>query len=227
MSLVYNDRNSRQIFIANYFKENLCGSVLNVGGGGNRSLGKLISASKYSEIDISGNPDYKLNLELDHPIPIGDKSYDTVICTDVLEHLDEFHRVFSELIRISNDSIIISLPNGLRVFYRYLLRKKYLSKGSCAGNNFGIYAKYYGLPNEKPEDRHKWFFSYTDSMNFIKNNAQKYGYVVVDEFPIWSVNTKLPQVVQNCSSKFFSKSDIMMDLFAETYWCLLKKINRT
>lgn len=223
MALKYYDRNSRQKFIADYFSESLNGSVLNVGGGGERSLGKLISATRYAELDIDGSPDYKINLETEYPLPIMSNSYDTVVCTDVLEHLDEFHRVFSELIRLSNKNIIISLPNALRVYYRYLLRREYNGGGGAANECYGKYAKYWGLPLKKPSDRHKWFISYTDAMNFINVNADRYGYEVVQEIPVWGINSNLPEFIQAFSSKLLSKSDIMLDLFADTYWCLLKK----
>lgn len=38
--------------------------------------------------------------------------YDTVICTEVLEHLDEPLKVLNKLKRLANKRVIISLPNG-------------------------------------------------------------------------------------------------------------------
>ena len=42
------------------------------------------SYTKYIQIDIAGNPDIKLNLEKDLPLPFDDSSFDTVIAMDVL-----------------------------------------------------------------------------------------------------------------------------------------------
>ena len=37
---------------------------------------------------------------------------DCVVCTDVLEHVNNLHEVFEELIRITKRYVIISVPNG-------------------------------------------------------------------------------------------------------------------
>ena len=33
----------------------------------------------------------------------------------------------------------------------------------------------YGLPSDRPEDRHKWFFSLTEAKTFVTAMAQRYG----------------------------------------------------
>lgn len=45
-------------------------------------------------------------------LEVEDKSYDTVICSEVVEHLfeEDLEKAFSELVRISKDTIIITTP---------------------------------------------------------------------------------------------------------------------
>lgn len=45
-------------------------------------------------------------------LEVEDKSYDTVICSEVIEHLfeEDLEKAFSELVRISKETIIISTP---------------------------------------------------------------------------------------------------------------------
>jgi len=45
-------------------------------------------------------------------LKVDDKSYDTVICSEVIEHLyeEDLEKAFSELVRISKETIIISTP---------------------------------------------------------------------------------------------------------------------
>jgi hypothetical protein len=214
----YNSRKERTIYLSRKFSDYLSGSVLNVGGGGNKTLSQYINASKYMEIDISGSPDICLNLDKDYPIPCEDSSFDTVICCDVLEHLEEFHRTFDELIRISNKYIIISLPNGLVASYSYLLRKKVFD----VNNGQGKYSKFYGLPFEKPLDRHRWYFSYSDISEFINHKKTKLKYEVVNEFPVGDLTNNFKgKIIYYFVKLLFGKS-AAIDCCYSTYWCLIK-----
>ena len=44
---------------------------------------------KYTGIDVAGKPDIVLNLEKIERLPFDDSTFDCVICSDVLEHLDK------------------------------------------------------------------------------------------------------------------------------------------
>lgn len=88
------------------------------------------------------------------PIPFPDASFDTVICFDTLEHINDIHTSFNDLLRVSKDIVIISLPNCWKKQIKKMLT---LSPGQAS----------YGIPPEKPMDRHKWFFNPEDIGNFI------------------------------------------------------------
>ena len=154
----YSNRESRQKFIAEKFGDYLKGSVLNIGGGGDKALLNYCQPNEYIELDMCGEPDLLIDLDKEYPLPIEDNRYNTIICTEVLEHLDEFHRVFEELLRISSSNIIISLPNALMTFRDYLKGTKYKGNAGEGGVEVGYYTKFYGLPLNKPPDRHRWFF---------------------------------------------------------------------
>jgi hypothetical protein len=38
---------------------------------------------------------------------------------------------------------------------------------------FGKFLRYYGLPLEKPDDRHRWFYGYDEAIEFISYRAKK------------------------------------------------------
>lgn len=161
----YRTREERNQFIVKMFSSYLSTSVLNVGGGGERYLAKYLNKEvKYYEIDIAGKPDLIFDLEKDNLEIFKTNQFDTVVCTDVLEHVDDFHNVFNHLLRISNKNVIISLPNSYQSILETLSSQNSM--------------KFYGLPLKKPEDRHKWFFSATDIESFFINSSLIYNYKI-------------------------------------------------
>lgn len=85
----YNSRDTRHKFLCDEFSEFLNGTILNIGGGGEKHLLNYISPKEYLELDITGNHDIKIDLDNINPLPIKDNRFDTIICTDVLEHLED------------------------------------------------------------------------------------------------------------------------------------------
>ena len=221
----YSSRKTRNKFISEHFSNYLKDSVLNVGGGGKKHLAEYLNSKKYIELDIDGDPDILINLDDEYPIPIEDNKYNTVICSDVLEHLEHFHRTFGELIRISNKYIIISLPNALPVFYHYLRRKKYAvyDKAGSVNQKHGFYTKYYGLPLSVPEDRHRWFFSYTEAEKFMKHYSKIFSYKILEEYPIGSKASSLKGLIARKIVGTIWGQDVLKDWFYGTYWCVLEK----
>lgn len=109
--------------------------------------------------------DVTLNLDA-QDLPFADRSFDTVVCTDVLGHLERCHHVFDELCRISSRYIIASLPNPARVFLEGVFEG---SQGQ---------QKYYGLPVDPPADRHRWFFGYEDAVRFFTERRKRQGFAI-------------------------------------------------
>jgi len=165
----FEDREGRAKFLSKIFGKYLKISILDVGCG-DRFLKKYLSNDiKYVGVDINKNADVVINLEEDRLTKFDDRSFYNIICTDVLEHLENIHEIFDDLCRISQKYIIISLPNCWTKFSLSLIT-------GIVDN------KYYGLPVEKPLDRHKWFFNYNDALKFLKERGKINGFFIKYSF---------------------------------------------
>jgi len=113
----------------------LNGDVLDLGGGKKSGYHKLIKGEhriSAVNIDPATDPDFNFNLEKEFPIE--DKSYDGIICLNVLEHIFNYQNVINESYRIlKNGGIFVgSTPFILNVhespndYFRYT--KKALEK---------------------------------------------------------------------------------------------------
>ena len=120
----------------------------------------------YKGIDIGGKPDVKVNLEKEK-IPFRKNSFQVVMCLDVLEHVDNLHDVLDQIKDIAREYIILSFPNELRWSNLF----KYF-KGGINNREFGF----------SPENRHKWFLSYSQSRDFIREYARQNNLKIHDEY---------------------------------------------
>jgi hypothetical protein len=219
---MYNSRDERNKYLAEEYKHILSGHVLNVGGGGEKHLLKYLNSSidKYIEIDISGNPDILFDLDSKESLPFEDNEFDVVICTDVLEHLENIHFMIKEMMRVSKKNIVISLPNPLSgALFSYILR------GQRESNISGVddaKMKYYGLPTEEPNDRHRWFFSYIDAQNFIRHFINIGGFRIVQESPLFAKHSLLKSIIFFMLKVVLPKH-IYYNLCAQVYWVILEK----
>jgi ubiquinone/menaquinone biosynthesis C-methylase UbiE len=50
-----------------------------------------------------------------YDIPFADDTFPLVLCTDLLEHLDDPARAFSELVRVSSRYVLISVPYSIQI----------------------------------------------------------------------------------------------------------------
>ena len=164
----FNERLERSRFIASHLRLYLRGSVLDVGCDEGHLRG-LVPGLDYTGVDVGGSPDVVVDLEAAERLPFPDRAFDTVICSDVLEHLDSLHRVFAEMVRVSGRWLVISLPNNWTNARRPIER----GKGSFS---------FYGLPAEKPQDRHKWFFGLTEARDFYYAQEKRFPLRVVECF---------------------------------------------
>jgi len=159
----FDTREGRSRYAYENFKQYYGKSVLDIGGY-QGALGKVFKG-KYTNIDLDESADLVLNLDKIERLPFEDKSFDTVVATDVLEHLEHFHLIFDEICRCASKYIIISLPNQ----YSYFQSR--LDKGF--GSN-----KHLGLPVEVPKDRHRWFFSFIEANEFIKERGARNNFEI-------------------------------------------------
>jgi SAM-dependent methyltransferase len=165
---VFSQRLDRSRFIASRFHTYLTGSVLDVGCD-EAHLKQLVPSIRYTGIDVGGKPDIVIDLEAAKRLPFDDRAFDTVLCSDVLEHLDSLHRIFAELVRVARGHLVVSLPNNWTNARRAIER----GKGSFA---------FYGLPPDKPKDRHKWFFGLTEARDFFYAQQERFPVRVVECF---------------------------------------------
>jgi SAM-dependent methyltransferase len=202
--------------------------VLNIGGGGEKHLLRFINPREYLELDIAGTPDLRIDLDAEYPWPIEDRKFDAVICTEVLEHLNELHRAFSELLRITRRYVIVSVPNALPAVYGYVARRPVVVEdGTPLGVGFGTFAKFYGLPLDRPEDRHRWFFSYSEAQEFFRRKADQLNYRVVDEYATGVQGFSLKGRLARKMVRALWGETVMRDWFVGSYWCVLERIAPT
>jgi 2-polyprenyl-3-methyl-5-hydroxy-6-metoxy-1,4-benzoquinol methylase len=164
---LYGTREARSQFVARHFSAIIKGKVLDVGcstGGLRAALPQTIECIG---LDLYGTPDIRFDLDSGF-LPFTDRAFDVVVCTDVLEHLEQVHAVFDELIRVCREHVIVSLPNCWHGNWRWVLPGTTLRSG-----------KYYGLSGSRPRDRHRWFFNTHEAVEFLRERSEANGARVV------------------------------------------------
>ena len=201
----YHSREERSIYVTQYFREYLSGEVLDVGSGG---AGLCSHLDKCVGIDLNPAtaPDVFVNLEKGH-LPFISNSFDCVVCADVLEHLENLHHIFAESVRVSRQYLIISLPNN------WLGARAIICKGIHTRS-----MKRYGLPIERPFDRHRWFFGYTEAEDFIRGMAIRMKLQVVQCEPYFGARNQIKAALL----RPWTSSKRLYNLFASTLWAVLK-----
>lgn len=166
----YTNPDGRADFIIHDLSRYAVGKIADIGSGRNAPIFRRAFGEAYFAVDMESSyhlpfakgdavPNCTVNLEGGH-LPFDDISFSTVICTDVLEHLDNIYPMYDELFRISSKFVIISLPNNWPgMFGSFLLGKNISHKAG------------YGLtPQPKtPGQRHKYFFNFEEASDFLIN----------------------------------------------------------
>lgn len=164
----YEHPQGRGAFVATTLREFLPGNVLDVGSGRSSEYLKVSLGTAYHSLDLASSyqfrrqpanatPDAVVDLERGE-LPCDDKTFDTVICTDVLEHIDNIYRVYDELFRVARRYVIISLPNNW----------PNLIGSFIVGRNITHRAGYGLTPRPKPfGQRHKYFFNFEEACEFL------------------------------------------------------------
>ncbi|MEQ9560262.1 MAG: class I SAM-dependent methyltransferase [Rhodospirillales bacterium] len=127
---------------------------------------KLTGCRKYVGTDFDPGEDI-VACNIQEGLPFEDNAFDIVVALDVLEHLDDPHRVMPELFRVARQAVFISLPNQYHIKYRWnFLRGR------------GVSGKY-TFPAEPVRDRHRWLLSRAEAIAFVAGNAS--GHALVHE----------------------------------------------
>jgi len=201
----FSSREDRSRFVAERFAKHLRGSVLDVGCF-EAPLRTLLSEASYVGVDVAGRPDIVLDLEKAERLPFDDDAFDTVLCVDVLEHLDNLHALFDELMRVSRGRVIVSLPNCWNIARRRIER----GKGRIV---------HYGLPHARPADRHKWFFNTTEAAEFIRGRAGRVGVEVEELF----VTERPRSQALRALRRLAHPGERYQNRYACTVWAVLRK----
>lgn len=110
-------------FILNMMPPEHNGAVLDVGAGNGYLLDRLAQARRWTRIagvDVVARPDPARRFE-SHAgqlptLPFGDKEFDVVTCTHVIEHLLDVEASVKELLRVTKQRLLIVVPRQ-RYFY--------------------------------------------------------------------------------------------------------------
>lgn len=144
----HTSKNPIQKFLINNFYSSLISlikplspkTVLDVGCGEGFTMDKLVKSEigekiegvEYSKDALTLGKKLFPNLAFKegsiYKLPYKDGSFDLVVCTEVLEHLEEPSKALKEMLRVSKKYLAISVPNEPLFMLSNLLRGKNLSK---------------------------------------------------------------------------------------------------
>lgn len=204
-SVSFSTRTARSEYVSMRFASVLQGDVLDVGCF-EAPLRTILKDCNYFGVDIAGYPDLQLNIDTDGQLPFPNNSRDCVLCIEVLEHLENLHHVFDELVRISRKHILVSLPNCWRDARVPIARGR------------GHFA-HYGLPFEKPLDRHRWFFTHTEAREFFEYQASRHHLNMVEMFVTEPTRSSLIRTLR----KVLFLGDRYLNRYTQTTWVLFSK----
>jgi SAM-dependent methyltransferase len=217
--LGYVDRETKAAHVYSKYGALLKGTVLDVGADA-QYLKPYVEENGGEYLGVGLGPKVDLEVNLDcSPLPFPNASFDTVLCLDVLEHLERSHFVLGELCRVARGHVVISLPNPFASFFSMLRHGDY---------SVHQHLKHYGLPPEPPEDRHRWFFSNNEAKEFVRYNAEKANFSVlqIDNYgEEWSgMVRRLKLRLAFLLLRPLFRSDIdQLGLHSGTLWCVLER----
>ena len=203
--VLFGERTDRPRFLAERFSAALSGNVLDVGCD-RAVLRGFVGPERYVGIDLSPEADVRQDLMANGRLPFEDRSFDSVVCSDVLEHLENLHQVFDELVRVARTHLLVSLPNNWNSARMRLAR----GHGSIA---------HYGLPLEPPVDRHRWFFSLTEAEAFFRGQAQRHRLAIEE---LLALEKPRPSWVRGARA-LVRGGERYLNLYAHTLVCLYRR----
>jgi ubiquinone/menaquinone biosynthesis C-methylase UbiE len=109
-----------------------CGEGFTLSKFRNEKIGKELTGIDFLDraikIGKELHPDLNLKTGSIYEMPFKDKSFDLVLCTEVLEHLEYPEKALAELERVTKKNCLISVPNEPLFMAANFLRGKNLSR---------------------------------------------------------------------------------------------------
>ncbi len=203
----YHSRKEKPEYVWRKYGSILTGSILDVGAdeGGLRAW--LPEDTRYVAVGFGNGVDVEMDLD-GGSLPFADNEFNCVLCLDVLEHLENIHFMFDELCRVSSNYVIISLPNPWKTFLHML--------------RHGHHMKFYNLPVEPPEDRHRWFFSPSEAEKFLQERGLKKNMSII-QLDYGRGKQKKNHIKEFIYGLLFHKSIAIDNLTRGAQWTLLQK----
>jgi hypothetical protein len=172
-TLVLADRTSRgkAVAIVRRLDGLWTGTVVDVGCRA-QELGAALEGTPVAYVGLDLACSGQLRGDLDAGLPLRDGAADVLVALDVLEHVDDIHGALAEVCRVASSHVVVTLPN----LYELKMRLNFARGRPVSGK--------YGLPVERPTDRHRWFFSLDDARNFCRRGAAEHGWTVAEELAL-------------------------------------------
>ena len=123
--------------------------------------------TRYVGVDIQGLGDYCIDLD-SKPLPFEARAFETVLCFESLEHLNDIHSQVDGMLRVAS-----------RYFIGSLFVESAVTKGRSV-NRFGDPIGNAHLPIAPVFDRHKWIFTFSDALDFIYYRTRRAGFTIAE-----------------------------------------------
>jgi len=176
--------------------------VIDIGARDKLIKNELPGNMKYTSLDVDSSFKPDIVGDIEKRLPIKDKSYDFIVCSEVLEHVIYPRRVLKEFRRILKDDgkIIITLPNEYNLNHRiqFLL-------GIQKGCEVPFKEKIWMIHIHRPR--------VIDSINFFKS-----GFKLKEVVHAWDSDKKISRIVDPIvrillmplSKNLFTTSTVML-----------------
>lgn len=123
----------------------------------------------YTGVDLFQNPKGTVSClaDVSRGLPFPDKRFNYVVALDLLEHLDDFEKGLTELLRISHKYLVVLLPNMAHIFFRF----RFFCKGV-------LDKKYDLLHGRSSVDRHRWLTVIPQSSAYMHAFCSEKGFKI-------------------------------------------------
>jgi hypothetical protein len=121
--------------------------------------------TRYCGVDMHGKPDILVDLDKDG-FPFEERSFQTIVCVETLEHLQKMHSIFDSILCASNRYVVCSLP----VEFSHAQNRFVDSFGAPSSSAFTPIAPVF--------DRHEWLGGVSDNLDFVYYRSALGGFEI-------------------------------------------------